>query len=334
MQKAILVGAVAVLHACQRVPAPRRDVPPVRPDTVLVDPRAKGNTADASVAGLPEADGDGSVKLIEPGAEPRVVRRYAFVAGKGATRVGQVRETVTIEATGPAPQEQTRPALDVTMRLSTEGDRGSGVFPFRATVEKVELAAGHGLDPRSATEARTWLRPFVGTTAKFEVTARGQVGELTFVGDGPSEKPGTAEVVDSLQQALSFVAVPLPEGPIGVGAKWETSSTSVALGVKVSTVTRFLLQEWTGDGGKVTAEIVRTAPRSPLRDPRMPGAQLRLTGEGRYTFLVKLDRPTQAMSGESRTVATVDVPQSDERPAQTIGQTIKTRHSLETPAGR
>lgn len=330
MRKAILVGALAVLQACQGVPRPRSEVPPVRSDAVLVDPKAKGSAADTSVAGLPDADGDGTVKLIEPGAEPRVVRRYAFVAGRVETRVGQASDTLTIKAPGAPPEQSSEPVFDVTMRLSTEGDGGSGVFPFRITVEKVELAAGHGLDARSATEARNRLPPLVGTTAKVDVTAQGRFGELTLVDDEKGAKPGTAEVVDRLGRLLEVMVVPFPEEAIGVGARWEVASTDVVPGGKDTSVARYLLKEWTGDGGTVTQEHLLRARTS------APGApSTTFTAEGRYTFLVKLDRPTPKMSGEVSAVATLDVPHGDHGPPPTASvRALKTRHSLETPAGR
>jgi hypothetical protein len=272
-------------------------------------------------------------KLVEPGAEPRAPRRYAFAVGKPEVRVGQVRVVITVAAPGRPPEQQAEPALELTMKLSTKG-ASKGTFPFDVRLEKAGLAEGQGLDPRSAAEAQKQLGPLVGLAAKLDITPRGMVGELAFAGDEKMAKPGTAEVLQMLQQTLEFAAVPFPEEPIGLGAKWEMSTVSVAQGTKVTTTTVFLLKEWSADGGVVTAEIARSAPKSPLRDPRMPGAQLTLEGKGSYTFKVKLDRPTQKVSGESETVAKIDVPKSPKGPAQVITQTIKTKHTLDAPGAK
>ena len=65
----------------------------------------------------------------------------------------------------------------------------------------------------------------------------------------------------------------------------------------------------------------------------MPGAQLELNGKGTYTFQVKLDRPTVKATGESSTVAKIEVPKNEKgQGGQTILQTIKTKHVLDTPA--
>ncbi len=361
MRKAVLfLAAVSVaLFACKDDPPPVKSEPkkpqPVPADFVMNDfftddTKVKGVAGDASVSGLPDGGGGGSAggaagasgqpeaearaaKLVEPGAEPRAPRRYAFAPGKGETRVGQVRVAVTVVAPNTPPQEQAEPALDLTVKLSTKG-AAKGTFPFEVKLEKAALAEGQGLDPRAAAEAQKQLSPLAGLAAKVDISPRGVIGELTFAGDEKAAKPGTAEVLQMLQQTLEFVAVPFPEEPMGVGAQWDIASVNVAQGTKVTTATRFQLKEWTGDGGVITAEITRTAPRSPLRDPRMPGAQLTLSGKGNYTFKVKLDRPTQKVSGQSSTVAKIDVPKSEKGPAQTITQTIKTTHSLETPAGK
>lgn len=360
MRKAMfLVAALSVaLFACKDDPPPPvkaepKKAQPVPSDFVMNDfftddTQVKGVAGDASV-NLPDGGaaptGNGAngangqaadahiSKLLEPGAEPRVVRRYAFAAGKPELRVGQVRVAVTVVAPGRPPEQQAEPALDLTMKLSTKG-LAKGNFPFEVKLEKASLAEGQGLDPRTAAEAQKQLSPLVGLGAKLDISPRGVVGDLTFAGDEKMAKPGTAEVLQMLQQTLEFAAVPFPDEAIGVGAKWEMSTVNVAQGTKVTTTTVFLLKEWAGDGGVITAEIARSAPKAPLQDPRMPGAQLTLEGKGSYTFAVKLDRPTQKVAGESETVAKIDVPKSPKGPAQVITQTIKTKHALSTPAGK
>ncbi|HRH00191.1 MAG TPA: hypothetical protein PLR99_28295 [Polyangiaceae bacterium] len=360
MRKAmLLVAALSVaLFACKDDPPPPVKTEPKKPQPVpsdfvmndffTDDTQVKGVAGDASV-NLPDggaapssgAGGGGAAaasdahvtKLVEPGAEPRAPRRYAFAAGKPEVRVGQVRVAITVAAPGRPPEQQAEPALELTMKLSTKG-ASKGTFPFDVRLEKAALAEGQGLDPRSAAEAQKQLGPLVGLAAKLDITPRGMVGELAFAGDEKMAKPGTAEVLQMLQQTLEFAAVPFPEEPIGLGAKWEMSTVSAAQGTKVTTTTVFLLKEWSPEGGVVTAEISRSAPKSPLRDPRMPGAQLTLEGKGSYTFKVKLDRPTQKVSGESETVAKIDVPKSAKGPAQVITQTIKTKHLLDAPGGK
>ncbi|MBK6460435.1 MAG: hypothetical protein IPF92_05425 [Myxococcales bacterium] len=361
MRKAmLLVAAVSVaLFACKDAPPPPVKAEPKKPQPVPTDfvmndfftdeTQVKGVAGDASV-NLPDggsatasAGGGGNAsaqagdarvaKLVEPGAEPRAPRRYTFAAGKPEVRVGQVRVAITVAAPGRPPEEQAEPALDLTMKLSTKG-ASKGTFPFDVRLEKAALAEGQGLDPRSAAEAQKQLGPLVGLAAKVEISPRGVVGELAFAGDEKMAKPGTAEVLQMVQQTLEFAAVPFPEEPIGVGAKWEMANVSVAQGTRVTTRTVFLLKEWSADGGVITAEIARSAPKSPLRDPRMAGAQVSIDGKGTYTFKVKLDRPTLKVSGESETIAKIDVPKSAKGPAQTITQTIKTKHSLDSPGGK
>jgi hypothetical protein len=357
MRKLLSLFALSfALVACKDDPPPAPKAEPKKPQPVPSDfvmndfftdnTKVKGVTGDGGVnVGSLTGDGGGSsggsaaapagedpraTKLVEPGADPKAPRRYSFAAGKAETRVGQVRVNVTIEVPGAPPQQQGQPALELTMKLSTKGLQ-KAVFPFDVKLEKVALAEGQGLDPRAAAEAQKQLGPLVGLAAKLDITPRGNVGELAFSGDDKMAKQGVAEVLDLLQQTLEFVTVPFPEEPIGVGAKWDVVNVSAAQGTKVTTATHFLLKEWAGDSGTVTAEITRSAPKSPLRDPRMPGAQLELTGKGTYTFQVKLDRPTIKVSGESSTVAKIDVPKGEKGGGQTILQTIKTKHVLETP---
>ena len=109
------------------------------------------------------------MRLVEPGAEPRVARRYAFAAGKSETRVGSVRVSVTIEAAGQPPQQQQQPALELTMKLAAKAPTKAGAL-FDVKLDKVALAEGQGLDPRAAADVQKQLAPLIGLTAKFDVS--------------------------------------------------------------------------------------------------------------------------------------------------------------------
>lgn len=360
MRKVMLfVAAVSVaLFACKDDPPPAPKSEPKKPQPVPSDfvmndffteeTKVKGVQGDAGAVnlGADAAAGGGektttggpgdpnAAKLVEPGADPKAPKRYVFPAGKSEVRVGQVRVAVSVEMPGAPPQQQAQPAVELTMKLASKAAQ-KGIFPFEVKLEKVGLAEGQGLDPRAAAQAAKELSTLVGTTAKFDVTARGNVGELSVAGDEKMAKQGAAEILEALQQTLEFVTVPFPEEPIGVGAKWEVTSVSASQGAKVTTATTFQLKEWSGDAGTITADIVRSAPKSPLRDPRMPGAQLELTGKGSYTFTVKTDRPTQKVTGETTTIAKIEVPgKGDKAAPQVIVQTIKTKHTLDTPGAK
>jgi hypothetical protein len=356
----VFVAALSVaLFACKDDPPPAPKSEPKKPQPVPSDfvmndffteeTKVKGVQGDGGSVNLgADAAGGGggektttggpgdpnAAKLIEPGADPKAPKRYVFAAGKGEVRVGQMRATMNIEVPGAPPQQQAQPALELTMKFSTKGAQ-KGSFPFEVKLEKVGLAEGQGLDPRMAAQAQKELSPLVGTVAKFDVTARGNVGEMSVAGDEKMAKEGAAAVLDSLQQVLEFVTVPFPEEPIGVGAKWEVTSVSASQGTKVTTATTFVLKEWTGDAGTITADIVRSAPKAPLRDPRMPGAQLQISGKGSYTFTVKTDRPTQKLVGETTTIAKIEVPgKGDKAAPQVIVQTVKTKHTLDAPSAK
>ncbi len=357
MRKAALLLLLVsfILPACKGDPPPPVKAEPRRPQPVpsdfvvneffTDDTKVSGVAGDASVNVGSLADGGATepggppgdvrkVRLVEAGSEPRSARRYTFTAGKTETRVGSVRVAVTVEAAGQPPQQQPQPALELTMKLTPKAPTKGG-FLFDVKLDKVGLAEGQGLDPRSAAEAQKQLAPLSGLGARFDVSSRGHVGEFAFAGDAKAAKAGGAEIIGLLQQTLEFVTVPFPEEPIGVGATWEDTNVSSDQGAKVKTITLFTLKEWSGDSGVVTADIKRSAPRTPLREPRMPpGTTLEIDGKGSYTFNVKLDRPSTKVTGESATAAKIQAPGQGGKPGQSILQSIKVRHALDTPASK
>jgi len=349
----LLCVSLALVVACKDDPPPAPKAEPKKPtpvpsdfvlnDFITEDTKVKGVAGDGGVnmAGL-AADGGGAAsaggpeeaapaaKLVEAGQDPKVARRYTF-APKAETRVGTVKVNVSVEAAGAPPQAQAQPALELTLKMTAKAQQ-KGSYPFDVKLEKVGLAEGQGLGPQAAAEVTKQLGPLAGLTAKMDISPKGTVGELTFSGDDRMQKQGTAEVLDLLQQTAELLVVPFPDEPIGVGAKWDMQTVSATQGSKVTTLTHFQLKEWTGDAGVVVAEIVRSAPKAPLRDPRMQGATIEISGKGTYTFTLKLDRPAVKVAGESSLDAKIEA--KTEKGSQTIHQIVKSKHTIETPGAK
>lgn len=350
-----LVVSLPLFAGCKDDPPPAPKAEPKKPTPVpsdLVfnefindDTKVKGVAGDGGVnmAGItgdgggtgasaaPEAPAPEVPKLVDAGQDPKAARRYAFAVGKPETRIGTARMSVSVEAQGAPPQSQAQPALELTLKLSAKAVQ-KGSYPIELKLEKLGLAEGQGLGAQAAAELQKQLGPLAGLTAKMDVAPKGTVGELSFAGDAKMQQQGTAEVLDLLQQTAELLFVQFPEEPIGVGAKWDVSSTSAAQGTKVTTATHFQLKEWAGDAGVVTAEIVRSSPKSPIRDPRMPGATMEISGKGTYTFAVRLDKPATKVAGDSTMDAKIEA--KTEKGVQVIHQIMKSKHTIETPGAK
>src|SRR6185436_3622286 len=101
------------------------------------------------------------IKVVEPGAEPRAVRKYTFTPNKVDKRVITITQSVSQSAGG-----QTAPAQEITIKialdLTPKQVKPTGAT-FEAKVTKVEL-------PGAPPQAAQMLAAMAGLTGTFEVS--------------------------------------------------------------------------------------------------------------------------------------------------------------------
>ncbi len=284
-----------------------------------------------AVPGAPTAT-SATVRIVEPGAEPRAVRRYAFVANKAERRTLTIRQTVQQEQ-----QKQEQPGLAMTVDFVAKDVKPTGA-KFEMKVVKVDLADKEKLPAQMQAQAAQELGMFAGLTALFDVSSRGEVGEVTMSGDKKMAKEGAAELLDAFQQFVELILAPLPEEPIGVGAKWELADEQEDRGgggaaVKVTSKRVLELKDLADGGGTILSTIEKKVPKRSAGEQRGISMTVQLDASGSYTYAFKFDRIAPKVSGEQTSIITRELT-NPENPKQSkkVVQEAKVRHVLEVPA--
>jgi hypothetical protein len=193
-----VVAIVAALAACQGRPRERDATPPVE--------AARGVTLDRTADPLapPEIPLPAEVRfrLLAPGAEPREPLRYRRAAAEERTITTTIATRSRVLADGAWGPLTEQPPVRQALAARAEGDR---------------------LLLRVVEPAPAW-RALKGRRATATIDARGRITALAFAdvpGDAgaPSGRPDGPR--DELWQQLLGLAVPLPDEPVGVGARWE-----------------------------------------------------------------------------------------------------------------
>jgi hypothetical protein len=287
--------------------------------------------AGAPIPGVPAA-AVAKMRLVEPGAEPRVVRKYTFVANKAERRTLTIRQSVQQEQ-----QKQEQPGLAMTVDFVAKDVKPTG-SKFEMKVIKVDLADKEKLPAQMQAQAAQELGTFAGLTALFDVSPRGEVGEVTMSGDKKMAKEGAAELLEAFQQFVELVLAPLPEEPIGVGAKWEVAEEQEDRGaggppVKVTGKRVLELKELADGGGTIVTTIEKKVPKRSAGEQRGISMTVQLDASGSYTYAFKFDRIAPKVVGEQTSIITRELT-NPENPKQSkkIVQEAKVRHVLEAPA--
>ena len=288
------------------------------------DAGLEGGLADIAGGGDQAGEHDGAddkltVKVIEPGAEPRAVRKYAFAANKVDKRIFTISQSVTQSAGG-----QTTPAQELTLKIHMDLTTKS-VKPAGATIEakvtKVELPGG-------PPQASQMLASLNGLSGSFDVSPRGEVGEISFAA-GPQMKNQLAEsILGGLSQGLQLLLTPLPSVPVGVGAKWEL------VGGKQEGETngrRFTLKEVSNEGGVVDTDIDMKVPRRAEQGPRGGMMFVETDGKGKFTQQIRWSSLSPRSEGELTVIEKIEVSDPKGGGKQTITQTQHAKQLIETP---
>lgn len=344
------LAAALVLAGCSKdPPKPTKDEPPkstpVPSDMVFNDflPSGGGGGGLAvrmdgglegglAAAGAGGAGGGGGgaepapgdrVKLLEPGAEPRTARRYAFTPGKPQKRALTVRTSMSMNG-----KTQDAPALTTTFEITAK-DVKPKAAKFEIKVLKAELADADKLPPQLVAQAAKELDAFKGLAASFEVTPRGDVGELSLAGSEKMKGQGAEEVIQILTQLIDVMLVPLPEAPVGIGAKWELEEGGEGNPAKGKRVLE--LKEFADGVANIGVVLDRKVPKRAVPDPRMRGATVEATAKGTFTYTARFDQVATKVVGDMSQTEKIEMAVSETEKKSVVRET-KVKHLLEAPA--
>jgi hypothetical protein len=296
---------------------------------------AAEGTAGAGGSGAPAEPGaadpgaspDGAkLTVTDPGAEPKQVRKYAFTANRVDRRLITIKQSAGREGGGPAQEAVFAVTADFTPKaVIPKGTK------LEMKVVKVEIP---GLPAAQKAQAAAQLAAFTGLTGSFDITPRGEVGEVDFKADEKLAAGGGDMVIQSLQQALELLVPPFPDAPIGVGAKWERKVERKERGLDNSAKHIFTLKELTAEGGVVTADVEIAVPRHPFQQRGVPpGATEEVKGKGSYTYVFKLDHISTRVDSDMQISQRIELVDPKTGQKQSTGTLAKLKHTLEAVGG-
>lgn len=239
------------------------------------------------------------VTLLAAGAEPRAPLRYTPTVG--AVERGRIvlRMSSRMEIGGvPVPLDLPPLALDVRVLPTAVGPNGD--FRFAYEVTGIGTTPDGELDPAIAGE----LQGMVGLRADVHLSATGRrLGATYAVPDGA---PPT--LLDNLQRSLNDATAPLPDAPVGVGARWETRETVTENGVRLQRTTTTTLRALDDRRATLDVSVLPEAATQDLDLADLPAgttARLeRLTGRTVGTLVLDLGGVLPARAETNATLET------------------------------
>ncbi len=290
-------------------------VPPVLIALLALLPSAiTGSTAAADAR---DKSAGATVTLIEAGVEPR--RALRLTAAPGTTQRVIFSQRMQMEQTMNGRNMPSMPMPVTEFQFTAEVDQvdEEGTIHYTGTYEKVSVKEEPGVDPNMRRMMEQSMQSMVGVEVKVATTDRGIIRSFELgaveVGD-----PTVQQILQGLPGAFEQNSMPLPEEPVGAGAKWKSESTIVFQGIKMDMVQIITLTDLTEASFHLSSELTMHAKEQSLENPDLPrGMEMTLksmegSGGGKFAFRDARPMPIGTMKSSTETEIEVQIPQADQ----------------------
>jgi hypothetical protein len=207
------------------------------------------------------------VALLESGREPRQALRYPSAPIPAHKMSLSLRLSMKMEVPGSPVPPVAMPGLRVVFDVQSarDGDR----IRYQLKVIDADLTGTDNAHPSLLAEMRKGVGLLVGTAGQLLVDPRGQVSGLSLE---PPAALGNelGQFVASARLAVGDMVVPLPEEPIGIGAKWEATRSVSQDGITVREKSYFELVALDGPRALIRTRTVQSADKQRAALPGLP----------------------------------------------------------------
>jgi hypothetical protein len=221
-------------------------------------------TAGPDAAGAPP-----SVVLLAAGKKPRAPLRYSLPSSF-RKKMGM---TITIGMDMLVAGQNVNmhlPPMRIEMALSVIGKVGPREARCKFEVTGADLRpGGDKIFDSTRPQLLASLKKMVGTSGTLVMDDRGVVRDVKL-SLPPDIEPQARQAMESTSQAMSQFSSPLPEEPVGVGARWQVNQSIDANGLKLKQKAVFELVSFKGKKGVVKATISQTADPQVANLPGLP----------------------------------------------------------------
>jgi hypothetical protein len=271
------------------------------PQQQPASPGAATSQPPAPAAERPPGEDDLRLELLDAGAQPRAPLRYKFHVGQQERMLMDMQMDMTTNLPGQKNVTVAMPTMQFAAKLESKSLTPEGDLVFGFVNDKVDLLDDRPMRPEIRDKVRAEIQKILGLKGEGVVTTRGLTKRADYEVP-PGASPQVAQTLENMRQSLRQLATPLPLEPVGVGAKWKTTSTIRSKMFNFVQVATFSLASVKDGRATLQVQIEQKAPVQAVKmDGVPPDVKTTLDsyqgrGSGRPT--VDFDRliPTKAES--------------------------------------
>jgi hypothetical protein len=198
------------------------------------------------------------IKLIDAGKDPKKALRLTAKVGLKRSMVMTMKMAMAMTLGANAMPMQKLPETRMTMDMKVTNVAPNGDIRYEFKIKKPEVIADKDANPMVVDAMKNALKGMEGMSGYAVVTSRGFTREAD-INVPANMDPQMKQFMEGTKQSLHQIASPLPEEPVGVGAKWETIMKLTQNGMVLNQTATNELVDLKGETGKITLKIKQSA---------------------------------------------------------------------------
>ena len=207
-----------------------------------------------SVISLPDTARaeDPVVTLKDAGNGKKAPLRLSPKVGTKESMTISINMDMKMTSGGQEMPPQDLPVMTMVMDTEVNEVKEDGTFTYTFKFTKAESGTSDSLPYWALEGMNKLLGQMVGTEGQVTVTSRGFSRDGAFVvpeGVAPELK----ETMNNMSRSMDQMVAPLPEEPVGIGAKWTVLSKPESNGMKIDQTAHYTLIA--REDGKVELEV-------------------------------------------------------------------------------
>jgi len=230
----------------------------------------KAPQAAAPAADRPVGEDDLRLELLDPGAEPRAPLRYKFHVGQREKMIMDMQMDMTMNPPGQSNKVSiAMPTMEFVSTLEPKSVTSDGDLDYTFVTEKADLLDDRPLRADVKNKVASELKLIIGLKGEGVVTARGLTKKAEYE-IPPGISPQVAQTIENMRQSLRQLATPFPLEPVGIGAKWKTTSTVKSKIFSFVQTANFSLVSLSGNHATIQVQIDQQAPPQAVKMDGVP----------------------------------------------------------------
>jgi len=223
------------------------------------------------------------VVVLDRGAEPRSALRYRYVSGHDATMDMRMTMAAGFSVDGAPVPSTIIPAMHFVAAVQLGEVTPAGSVRYDFQYRTAEVVKPSDANAATVEQMNASLGGLVGVTGWATVDDRGRAIDGGFISTDDLD-PTTQAILADIQRSVAQQSAPLPEEPVGAGARWMLEQHVATSGLVVDQSATYRLDAIDDAGLHLSLDLAQTAAPGPIEQPGAPDGTsatlLELTSHG------------------------------------------------------